>query len=195
MTHNLLYLTEHSLNDRLFMREFFAKMTQMPGKTLLVHGTSLTDIAQIRFLSKRVSAHLSESMVSNSPISGDQRKFIKVGGQKVTVRASLLHDLFAVVDCIVLNTVATNGFESVIIPTEQLLVGLRETIPFDYCITFPLHSSSALGAPPKLLSNEAERQQLLAAYDEESTAIETAYLMKPCFLALPKNFVEVTVAR
>lgn len=196
---NLLFLPAEALKDRLFVRDFFSNFAQLRTKTLLIHGGLPNEIEPTWFLTKKISAYLSENMVNNLPFSGNTRNLLqKLSNTDSTahyfqLRIDLLQDLWQTTDCIVINTVVTNSqLENQVEWTnaENTLIDVQEQLKPNKTLIFIPRVRSPLGGVKAVrISSREDAEQNLNAFPEDASSIELAYQLRPAFLVSAKSFI------
>ncbi len=155
----LLYLQEALLDDRLFLRDFFAQAAKISGPAVLVHAAptgSLAgpapDVKRIAFTGKRLSANLSEAMVPNVAVTGAQRGLVAADG---SVNADKLRALYEQVTWVVLSPLVADG--------------------------------SPLGSTPVVVNAAADVAPLRALYGEEADTLDRAAALAPATIASARS--------
>ena len=186
----LVFCPGSLLADRSALRELVTNYHKLPGRTLLVHTGTTDDPDQTAFETKRLSGSLSEEMVPNSGFSGSQRSFFQRIDSAYIVRRDLLEALYQVVDCVVLNTLATGPAGVHLAPPLELLPYLRDQVNCIDCRILPQNPRTALVAEPRTLTTAEEYTRLLAAFDEERETLALASALQPATLVSTRNFYQ-----
>jgi len=180
--HNLLYLPAPMLSDRLAMRNFFVQMRHVPGKSVVLHAPREGLPEDVRFQTKRISAMLSEEMVTNNPYSGDARQLLsRSPNGSINVRTDLLGQLLRMVNVVLLSPVVHTADGPQVADPGQLLPALAQTLGAQRHVVFVGHALSPLGQATGLLSTE-DRDRYLAVYPEEAQQIDLAASILPATL-------------
>ena len=183
----LLYLTQHNLRNAPFIKDLiFHHKLKEPSLILHDHFGSLKDT---RFVTKRLSALMSEDMVVNNAFSGDQRRILSRKESELGLRSELIREAYKTVSLFILNPiVATQSGPAAHSPLEILQL-LRQTFEIPEVLLFPRNSLSPLAANREVISTPDDVERLLRLYDEESELLEMARALAPAVLAAPKNMV------
>ena len=189
MTKVLFYLPGAVLTDRMFIRDFVARITGFRGKFLLVYGPPAVEERQIRFAGKRLSANLSEQMLANVNLHGDQRGLIQAQGENLTLRTPLFQEAWQTLDGIVLsNLLGTEGETVQLAPLPRLLPALVNELGMERVVLFPSFARSPLGTPAKRAETLDELAKLEAAYPEENEVLTIARWTLPVEFCAANNF-------
>jgi hypothetical protein len=185
----LLFLPGPVLTDRLFMRDFFARVKGLQAKFLLLYAPPEADERQTRFAGKRLSANLSEGMVPNVEYGGDQRGLITRTDNGVRLRTDLLLPQWEHLQAVVLNTLILEADDSVgFADVGQVIAAARHQLPVSRVVLFPSYSRSPLGQKVVKVTTLEELTQLKQAYEEEQALLEIARLILPVEIATATNF-------
>lgn len=188
---HFIYLPAFAVNDRLFLRDFFANYAQLQGPSVLFHDSEKQTPADVNFLSKRISAHLSESMTANSICSGAMRDLISPNEESgFAVRGDLIRQITAATPCLIVNPLVRIDEETRYVPPAKLFRAFYRAVDFEPRITFAANPLSPLVAEKRRISGQADYDQLLEVYEEERPALDVALAMAPCDLASPQNFLK-----
>lgn len=192
MSSTLLYLQAALLDDRLFLRDFFAQAAKLSGPALLVHEAPTgalagptPDVKRIAFTGKRLSANLSEAMVPNVAVTGAQRGLVSAEGH---VSAAKLQALYEQVTWVVLSPLVSDG-TPLGRPLEPLglLRALRGALPEARLVLFAANPLSPLGSTPVVVNAAADIEPLRALYGEETATLERAAAWAPVTIASARS--------
>lgn len=189
MTIELVYLPETAARDKLFMRDLFAHLPKLSGKSLLLHYPGAVDPAVVRMVTKRIAANLSEQMLVNLAMSGDQRNLLTLSSEdKLNVRRDFIEQHLNQVDSLILNSLALNARgETVLLPPAIVLPALRDQLPIARSWLFPENPNSPLGTKPRDLGPGEDIEELLAPYPEEEATLRLAQQLAPCHIGAPRD--------
>ena len=98
----LLYLTKANLKDKPFIHDL-AFHFDKKGKAIILHDLFGPEIEDTHFVTKRLSAVLSEAMVVNFSVSGDQKNLISGNSAEPVLRSELIHKAFETVSVFITN--------------------------------------------------------------------------------------------
>lgn len=175
----LYFLSSDNLRSNAFVKDFVFHFRPQ-GQAILLHA-AFGRAEDTKFVSKRLSAYLSEEMVVNTVLNGDQRKLIEQQEGQVQVRADLIEAAFQQVRLIVMNPLSEGGPVDI----EALILALRGTLPIEELVFFPGNAKSALGATRLQLENVEEVARLRAIYDEDSATLDLIAQLLPATLTNP----------
>jgi hypothetical protein len=186
----LLYLTRDNLRNSPFIKDliFHHKLEE---SSLILHD-HFGSIQDTRFVTKRLSALMSEDMVVNNAFSGDQRRILSLSKGELQVRKELIEEAYVTVSLFILNPiVATEDGPAAHSPVEVLQM-LRREFGIDEILLFPRNSLSPIAASREVISQPEDVERLLRLYDEETELLEMARALAPTVLAAPKNMLAGT---
>lgn len=178
----LLYLSEKNLRNKSFIIDLVHHF-KPPGKGILLHDR-FGSIADTRFVTKRISALLSEGMIVNQPLSGDQRNLLKQAEGGIKFNQTLTQDLFKVMDLLVMNTILPGAATA---DPLEVIPSIRSAYPDIELILFPDNSKSALTAEAKRIYNTLDAENLFPVFEEEKETLERASTLAPVMIASPSN--------
>lgn len=193
----LVYLPPTVLADRLFTRDFFVNYKRLKGKSLLLHGAPDDDPDRLWFLTKRISANLSENMTVNVALSGASRGLIEKltdanGAHYYMLKTEFLYSLFRTCDCVVVNLLVLAGENPENAAPDNVLPDIQDRLRPSRTLIFPLNPGTPLGAhEPARLSTAEDSERLRLAFPEERAAVELAYRLRPAYIVSAKNFGNV----
>ncbi|HHG85747.1 MAG TPA: hypothetical protein ENJ82_13450 [Bacteroidetes bacterium] len=183
----LLYLSKENLENSIFIKELVFNH-KLDEKSLIIHD-HFGSVADTRFVTKRISALMSEEMVVNNAFSGDQRNLLFLGEEGLQFREEMLHKAFATVQLFILNPIVASpqGIQTPEVLT--VLKALREQLDFSEVILFPRNPLSPLAARREYIGEPEAVDPLIAVYDEEAELLEVARVLAPVSLAAPNNIL------
>lgn len=182
----LLFLSADNLRNGPFIKDLVYNYKDL-GKSIILHD-HFGSIADTRFVTKRISALMSEEMITNNAFSGDQRNIFVQDADAVQVRGALLRQALDAVDLLVLNALTLQDGTTGTLDTLQVLTALRHEFELDEVYLFPKNSRSPLVAQRRLLSDAGQIAEWRAVYEEESAVLDFAQHLLPVVLAAPGNF-------
>jgi hypothetical protein len=182
----LLFLSSDNLRSGPFIKDLVYHYKDV-GKSIILHD-HFGGIADTRFVTKRISALMSEEMILNNAFSGDQRNIFQREGDGVAVRTAFLEQVLETVDLVVLNPLGLVAGSVTALDTLQVLAALRQAFAVEEIHVFPKNVRSPLAAQRRQLSAQAEIAQLRAVYEEEAIVLDLASQLVPVVMAAPGNF-------
>lgn len=183
----LLYLTQHNLRNAPFIKDLvFHHKLEEPSLILHDHFGSIKDT---RFVTKRLSALMSEDMVVNNAFSGDQRNILSLEAGGIQFRKALVLEAFSTVSLFILNPIVASASGPVARSPLEILSLLRREFDIPEVLLFPRNSLSPIAANRELIAEPGDVERLLRLYDEEAELLEMARALAPAVLAAPKNMV------
>ena len=179
----LFYLSKENLNDKVFIHDFafhFDKKT----KAIILHDLFGTKAEDTYFVSKRLSAVLSESMIVNFPVSGDQKNLISGNRELPVVRTELIQKSFETVSVFITNRLIA-GKENEAADLIPLLSILKKEFLVNEILFFPANSRSPIALSPVNIQGREDVEKTLSVYEEERKVIELAFEMRPSRIVSP----------
>ena len=186
---NIYVLTEQNLRNNVFVKDF-AFYFKPKGKAVLLHA-GFGSPSDTRFVTKRLSAYLSEELVVNAQLNGDQRGLIYQTDTSAGVRRELLDAGFLQVDLLVMNDLCLMDGDLRHVGLVSVLDGLRAGYPDARITLFPANPLSALGQRAPGIFSAEQAQRLIDVYDEEQSLLELAALITPVHVLNPSAFQNV----
>ena len=184
----LLYLSEQNLRDRLFIQDFVFNY-KFKEETLLFHAPFGENMRDTRFVTKRLSSLLSEAMVYNNFLMGDQRDCFSFGENGLLeINTAPIRELLYTAKLLLIGPVVKQNGKAVIGDPLQMLQLARETFEAEETLLFPTKSKSPLAANKPTIEDRSEVDRLLSIYEEESDTLELAYRLRPVRLVSPVNY-------
>jgi hypothetical protein len=182
----LIYLTADNLRNSSFVKELVYQYKHV-GKSILLHD-HFGSVADTRFVTKRISAMLSEELIVNNAFSGDLRNILTLQAGQIHLRKEILEEAFKTVSLVILNPLGI-GAEGV----EAFAAGavakvIRDAFPISEVHVFPKNLRSPLSVERRRIEDVAALAPLRAAYEEEALALEAAAELVPVVLASPVHF-------
>ena len=117
---HLIYLSEANLRDQFFIREFTMNFP-VNKRLLLVNDHFGPKLEDTRFVTKRISALLSEKMVVNNAFSGDQRELVRKTPAGLQFRKELAEKLLETIYLLMLNPIVAGAAGPEAVPAPELL--------------------------------------------------------------------------
>ncbi|MEM6271269.1 MAG: hypothetical protein AAF998_17660 [Bacteroidota bacterium] len=186
----LLYLTRENLRNTPFIKDLvFHHKLQEPSLLLHDHFGTMADT---RFVTKRLSAIMSEDMITNNAFSGDQRGLLRREAGQLHFRAELVKKAFATVSLFILNPIVSTPEGPQVQAPAPVLQAIREHLEVSEVVLFPRNSLSPLASARETIRGSGDVERLLRLYDEETELLEMARKLAPVVLAAPKNLVPQT---
>lgn len=178
----LYYLSEDNLRSQAFIKDLIYHFRPAPG-SILLHAP-FGSAEDTRFVSKRISAYLSEELVVNSILHGDQRRLIQAVEGRPEIRVDLLEAGFAQAALLILNALSEDG------PVDpiHLIQHMRTRLDITELVLFPSSPKSALGAGRPVIEVPEDHARLQAVYEEETSVLNHALALAPATIANPATF-------
>lgn len=184
----LIYLSEANLRDRLFIKDFVFNYKSQE-KALVFHAPFGGTVRDTRFVTKRISALLSEAMVYNNAFMADQRNFFSYSETgDLQINREAIEKLLWPIQQLLFGPVMTKEGEAQLVDPLELLQLTRHTFGVEEVILFPDNPMSPLGSSKPLIDSEAEKDRLIGIYEEESASLNLAYQLRPVRLCTPANY-------
>jgi hypothetical protein len=178
--------------DRLFLKSFYDNFQQWQKPAIVLHDYLQPSPENVKFVSKRISAQLSENLITNIPISCGTKNAMFVGeNQELNLNESIIKKFLETVSVIILNPVISNQAEEKLIEPLQILEVWRKRNPLMPFIFFPKNSLTPLARSKISFSaneNRDKLEELLIIYPEEKNVLELSFRFAPSFLASCSNF-------
>ena len=186
---NLLFLSHQNLSDRLFIREFVHHF-KLKDKSIVIHDQFGTTEKDTRFVTKRISALLSEAMVYNNAFNSDKRRYFKLEGDSVGYSHELIVPLLAPIQAVLFGPVVKHENELIQIDPIKMLTAVRNTIHIEETIIFTDNPLSPLANKKLIVDAQTDLRPLENVYEEEKRVLALAKRLAPVRIASPTNFAE-----
>jgi hypothetical protein len=186
----LLYLSADNLRNGPFIKDLVYNYKKV-GKSIILHD-HFGKVADTRFVTKRISALMSEEMILNNAFSGDQRQIIATTADALSLRMDFLQQSLQTVDLIILNALGLADGALATLDPLRVLDALRLALDVEEVYVFPKNARSPLVSQPRLLRAAAEIEPLRPVYEEEAAVLGLAERLLPVVLAAPGNFLTAT---
>ncbi len=183
-SYTVLYLSGKNIRDDIFLRDLSASFS-WNRPVLIIHDAVLSDDTAVRFQTKRISGHLSEALVANVPVSGDQRGFIQKIESRFQVREDLLRQWFQMAPVVVTNTLINTGER---ISAGQLLGDLKQQLLISEIVLFPDNPLSPLGVKGESILHIDRIKELDELYPEEENILKLAASLLPVRIRTAKEY-------
>ena len=187
----LLYLSAENLRSTPFIKDLVWNYKQV-GKSIILHD-HFGSVADTRFVTKRISALMSEEMITNNAISGDQRGIFQEGGQGVVVRKDFLEQALQNVSLLVMNALGAKEQGTTMLDPLAVALQLRSAWDLEHIHVFPRNSRSPMVVSVRELHTAADLEPFRAVYEEESLTLANAQRLLPVILGSPSNFLKALV--
>ncbi len=184
----LLIFNEANLRRTPFIKQFVSEFHQFKDKTILLHAP-FGKPRDTFFVTKRISSLLSEVLVVNMALSGDQKGLLNREAGELKVDVNQITHKFKTLQMVVMNTIVggTDGEMASVAEVAQLL---RQELPIEETLVFYTNSMSPVAAEKKLVEGNDDIADLLKVYDEEAPALEQAASLAPAWLVSASNFAK-----
>ena len=183
----LIYLTETNLRDRLFIKDLVHNFG-FAEKTLMIHDHFGGTVKDTRFVTKRISALLSECMIYNNAFSADQRNLVSRQDGRLHVNTELIRRLLPPIQLLILGPVISGDAGPELADPLELLEATRNAFDIQDLILFTANPMSPLAGKKETVRDESDEQRLLSIFDEEAGAIRLAHRLRPAMIASPQNY-------
>lgn len=183
----LIYLTETNLRDRLFIKDLVHNFG-FTEKALLIHDSFGGTVKDTRFVTKRISALLSECMIYNNAFSADQRNLVSRVEDRLQINTALIQQLLPPIQLLILGPVIKGETGPQLTDPLELLEAARNAFDIEEVIVFTANPMSPLAGKKEVVRDADDRQRLLNIYEEESDAINLAHRLHPALIASPQNY-------
>lgn len=183
----LIYLSQENLNDRLFIKDFVHNF-KLSGNTLLIHEPFNKSVKDSRFVTKRLSALLSETMVYNNAFSADQRNFFYYEDDQLRANISLMEELFQTVQLLILSPVVRRKDNLELLAPTDMIQTMRKQTEVDIVLTFTDNPLSPLASKGPVIEKEEDVEHWKKLYDEEQAALLRAFDLRPAKIVSPTNY-------
>jgi hypothetical protein len=189
---HLFYLSRPNLMDRLFLKSFYDNFQRWQKPAIVFHEYIEPNPENAKFLSKRISAQLSENLITNIPIScGTKNAMFVEENQELNLNESVIEKFLETVSVVILNPVVGSQAEEKLIEPLQALKLWRKHNPVMPFIFFPENPLTPLTRSKISFGANEKRdklEELLIIYPEEKNALELSFRFAPSFLASSSNF-------
>lgn len=182
----LVYLSAENLSNTNFIKELVYNY-KLNGPSLLLHE-SFGSLQDTRFVTKRISALLSESLVVNTALSGDKRDLLRQEGDLLHLRKELILKMQAMGPVFVMNTLAQGADGPFAADPMQVLSLIREEMQPSEVFMFTRNSRSPLVKDKISFGGQEDYDRFIGLYEEEEGALSRARIAAPVTLASPSNF-------
>jgi hypothetical protein len=178
--------------DRLFLKSFYDNFQRWQKPAIILHEYLEPTPEKVKFLSKRISAQLSENLITNIPLScGTKNAMFVAENQELNFNQSVIEKFLETVSAIILNPVVGSLAEEKLIEPLQVLNVWRKYNPLMPFVFFPENPLTPLTRSKISFSvNEKsdKLEELLTIYPEEKNVLELSFRLAPSFLASSNNF-------
>lgn len=184
----LIYLTQENLKDRLFIRDLVFSY-KIKEKALLIHDTFGGSVRDTRFVTKRISSLLSETMVYNNAFSADQRNLFSINETGHTeIDTVKIKHLLEQIQLLIIGPVIKKGETATLADPIELVEVARKHLDISEMVVFTSNPLSPLGAKNIRIETDEDLEKMLTVYEEETSAIRLAHRLRPARIASPANF-------
>jgi len=183
----LLYLSKANLRNQFFIKDLVSHFRPQ-HKTLLLHEPYGPRLEDTRFVSKRLSAFFSESMVYNNAFSADRRKLFYLQEGRMQVDTHKIQELLTHIQLLIVGPVIKQDDQSRHASPVDMIQALRSQMEVAEVVLFAANAKSPLVAEKRQLTDEAQLASLLNSYEEEKEVLQLAYELRPATLASPLNY-------
>ncbi|MEM7371538.1 MAG: hypothetical protein AAF587_23190 [Bacteroidota bacterium] len=185
---NLLYFTEHNLRDRFFIQDFVFNF-KFKEKTIVFHAPFGETLRDSRFVTKRISSLLSEAMVYNNFLMGDQRDSFVLNDKGILeMNPKAIHELLYTAQLLILGPLVKSREQVQIGDPIHMMQVARAELQAKEVLLFPSNPKSPLATNKPVIDRREEVDRLLGVYEEETDILELAYQLRPVRLVSPVNY-------
>lgn len=184
-----LFLSEENLKDSFFIKDLVYNMPKNE-KVLVLHEHFPGTLSDTRFVTKRISALLSEAMVYNLAFSGDQRKVISLENEIFRINEDFIHQQMKVAQVMVLNPIAAEGENVARADALSVAKALVKTFEPEETFVFARNTKSLLASGRRRVEGQTDFEELMKLFEEEQTALLNALALSPATIASPVNFAK-----
>ena len=185
----LVFLSEENLRSREFIINLVHNFS-FGDQYILLHDAFGGTVRDTRFVTKRISSLLSESMVVNNAFSGDQRNILELKEGLLHFRTEYVTQLLEQLQMFILNPIATTPEGPALQPAEKVIQVIRNQLPIDEVLVFPDNGQSPLGNEKQLMDSTADYDRLVRIYEEEDAALQRALRLRPTTIVSPVNYAK-----
>lgn len=171
----LLFLSKKNVQDDIFLRDLSASFS-WKRPVIVLHDSPHNAPADISFQTKRISGHLSEALVANVPVSGNQRGLLKQADSRYSIREELLQQWFRMAPAVVTNALLESGD---VADLQQLMADLKVQLSIQNLVFFPDNPLSPLGVMAEKIESTDRIAELLKLYPEEQSILTLAGALLP----------------
>lgn len=183
----LIYLSTANLQDRLFIKDFVHNLkTKTP--MLILHEAFGGTLRDTTFVTKRISALLSECLVHNHAFSAAQRDFFYQKDGELQVAKEKIDPLFAHIHVVILGPIVKVNGEEMLFDAKKMVLAVKNAYNIEEVILFPDNPLSPLGSKKSSISSEEDLEKLLKLYEEEKAALQRGYEMRTARICTPVNY-------
>ena len=183
----LIYLSEANLRDRLFIKDFVHNF-EIKDKALLVHEAFGPKVSDSRFVTKRISALLSECMVYNNAFSAHQRNLYTHTSEGLVLNKDEVLRLLPPIQLLIIGPIGDLGSGPQLIDPMQMAQVARHTLEIADILTFTDNPLSPLAGKREFIASEEDVRRLSKVYEEETSSLQRAFSLKPAYLCSPTNY-------
>lgn len=185
----LVFLSEENLNNQNFIKQLSWNY-QLEERSILLHAPFGGKVSDTRFVTKRLSALLSESMVINHAFSGDQRGTFRMENGALKLDPGFISEMLELAPVFVLNSIAAGPDGPEIADVLDAAIQLIGAFEIAEPIVFTQNSRSPLVTEKPVISTDEDVERWMKLYDEEATALQNARRLAPAQIASPANFAK-----
>jgi len=188
-----LFVPAEAARDKLFVRDLVKFFPREAEPVFLFHETGVPNPELALMVAKRWSGLLSEDMIGNTLLAGDQRGVLRVGptGDLHLNTDAVANQLKLAPHVVVPPIGATPEGKRVKVDAVELLKTYRKAFPAAIILLFPSNPQSALVHQPDHFPSLASIDQKEALFPEEATVFAAARQLIPCFVGAPHQLGQV----
>lgn len=185
----IIFVSEANLKSKDFVINLVHNF-KFTDRYILLHDAFGGTVKDTRFVTKRLSSLISESMVVNNAFSGDQREILKLQDGALTFRSDYVSDLLKNLHLFILNPIAATPEGPQLQPTEQVIQLIRNELNIEEVLVFPDNGKSHLGSERVLIDTTEDFDRLVGIYEEEAKALSRALRLRPATIVSPVNYAQ-----
>lgn len=185
----LIFVSEANLRSKDFIINLVHNFN-FNDRYILLHEAFGGTVKDTRFVTKRLSSLLSESMVVNNAFSGDQREILKLEGDQLHFRKDYVLGLMTTLHMLILNPITKTADGPAFQPSENIIQLIRSELDIEEVLVFPDNEKSPLGVDRILLDSPDDFNRLVGVYEEEADALNRALRLRPATIVTPVNYAK-----
>jgi hypothetical protein len=183
----LIYLSSANLKDRLFVKDFIHNF-KWTEPTLVLHDAFGGTVKDTHFVTKRLSALLSECLVHNHAFPAAQRDFFYRKDGKLMAAKDKIESLFAHIHLVILGPVVKENGEELLADAQEMVQTAKEVFGVEELTLFTDNPLSPLGNKKIVVDSFDVLQTHLGIYEEEKAALQRAFDLRPACICSPVNY-------
>ncbi len=184
---NLIYLSYANLKDRLFVRDFVSSF-KFSTPTLVFHDKFGDTSEDAIFVTKRISALLSECLVHNHAFSASQRDFFFWEDGILKANSLKIQKLLSPIPVLILSPVVKQDGKETLTEALDMVLVAKSIFDIPHITVFTDNALSPLASGKNIVRNQEDMEALLKLYEEERESIHRAFLLRPSKICGVRNY-------